>query len=56
MRSATPIGAGCIGAPIGVAEYKEDACAYFHANHLLIELNQQETEIRCRKDDGPIKK
>jgi hypothetical protein len=29
---------------------------YFHANHILIELNQQETEIRCRKDDGPIKK
>ncbi len=29
---------------------------YFHTNRLLIELNQQETEIRCKKDDGPIKK
>ncbi len=26
VRSATPISAGCNGAPIGVAEYKEDAC------------------------------
>ncbi len=54
VRSATPIGAGNIGAPIGVAEYKEDA--YFHNNRLLIELNQPEKEILCRKDDGPIKK
>ncbi len=30
--------------------------AYFHTNRLLIELYKQETEIRCRKDDGPIKK
>jgi hypothetical protein len=30
--------------------------AYFHTNRLLIELNQPEKEIRCRKDDGPIKK
>jgi hypothetical protein len=30
--------------------------AYFHTNRLLIELYQQETEIRCRKDDGFIKK
>jgi hypothetical protein len=29
--------------------------AYFHTNRLLIELNQPETEIHCRKDDGPIK-
>jgi hypothetical protein len=29
--------------------------AYFRTNRLLIELYQQETEIRCRKDDGPIK-
>jgi hypothetical protein len=26
VRSATPIGAGCIGAPIVLAEYKEDNC------------------------------
>jgi hypothetical protein len=26
VRSASPIGAEYIGAPIGVAEYKEDAC------------------------------
>jgi hypothetical protein len=26
VRSATPIGAGCIGAPIVLAEYKEDDC------------------------------
>jgi hypothetical protein len=30
--------------------------AYFHTNRLLIELYKQETEIRCRKDDGNIKK
>jgi hypothetical protein len=30
--------------------------AYFHTNCLLIELYKQETEIRCRKDDGNIKK
>ena len=30
--------------------------AYFHPNRLLIELYKQETEIRCKKDDGPIKK
>jgi hypothetical protein len=30
--------------------------AYFHPNRLLIELYNQETEIRCNKDDGPIKK
>jgi hypothetical protein len=29
---------------------------YFHTNRLLIELYKQETEIRCRKDDGNIKK
>ncbi len=29
--------------------------AYFHTNRLLIELYKQETEIRCRKDDGNIK-
>ncbi len=29
--------------------------AYFQANRLLIELYKQETEIRGRKDDGPIK-
>jgi hypothetical protein len=29
--------------------------AYFHTNPLLIELYQQEMEIRCKKDDGPIK-
>jgi hypothetical protein len=29
--------------------------AYFHTNRLLIELYQQETEIRCREDEGPIK-
>ena len=27
--------------------------AYFHPNRLLIELYKQETEIRCKKDDGP---
>ncbi len=27
----------------------------FHTNPLLIELFQQEMEIRCKKDDGPIK-
>jgi hypothetical protein len=26
VRSANPIGAGCIGAPIVLAEYKEDDC------------------------------
>ncbi len=26
VRSSTPIGAGCIGAPIVLAEYKEDDC------------------------------
>jgi hypothetical protein len=30
--------------------------AYIHTNRLLIELNKQETEIRCTKDDGNIKK
>jgi hypothetical protein len=30
--------------------------AYFHTNRLLTELYKQETEIRCRKDDGNIKK
>ncbi len=30
--------------------------AYFHTNCLLIELWQQETEIRCRKHYVPIKK
>jgi hypothetical protein len=30
--------------------------AYFHPNPLLIELYKQETEIRCKKDEGPIKK
>jgi hypothetical protein len=30
--------------------------AYFHPNCLLIELYKQDTEIRCKKDDGPIKK
>jgi hypothetical protein len=30
--------------------------AYFHTNRLLIELYKQETEKRCRKDDGFIKK
>ncbi len=29
--------------------------AYFHTNRLLIEFYQQEMEIRCKKDDGPIK-
>jgi hypothetical protein len=29
--------------------------AYFHTNHLLIELYKQETEIRCREDVGFIK-
>jgi hypothetical protein len=30
--------------------------AYFYTNCLLIGLYQKETEIRCKKDDGPIKK
>ncbi len=30
--------------------------AYFHTNLLIIELYKQKTEIRCRKDDGNIKK
>jgi hypothetical protein len=30
--------------------------AFFHTNQLLIELDKQEKEIRCRKDDRPIKK
>jgi hypothetical protein len=29
---------------------------YFHTNRLLIELYKKETEIRCRKADGFIKK
>jgi hypothetical protein len=29
VRSATPIGAGRIGAPIGVAYYKEDDCVRY---------------------------
>ncbi len=60
VQSAITIGAGGIGAPIVLADYKEDdwfhAHTNFHTNRLLIELYKQETEIRCRKDDGFIKK
>jgi hypothetical protein len=61
VLSATPIGAGCIGAPLVLADYKEDDCVrcvspIFITNRLVIELYKQETEIRCRKDDGSIKK
>ena len=60
VRSAITIGAGGFGAPIVLADYKEDdwfrAHTNFHTNRLLIELYKQETEIRCRKDEGPIKK
>jgi hypothetical protein len=39
------------GAPNSLVRF-----AYFHTNRLLIELYKQETEIRCIKDDGNIKK
>jgi hypothetical protein len=43
VRSAITIGAGCIGAPLVLADYM---CAYFHG------LYKQEMEILRRKDDG----
>jgi len=62
VRSTITIAAGGIGVPIVLADNKEEYCVtsvrlvYFHTNCLLIELYKQETEKRCRKDDGFIKK
>ncbi len=55
VRSAITIGAGGFGAPIlyiGGLQGRwlgSVRLAYFHTNHLLIELCKQETEICCRK-------
>ncbi len=60
VRSATPIVAGCIGAPIGVAEYKEDAFVrsaspIFKPITYKLSLTNRKRKYVAEKTTGPLK-
>ncbi len=60
VRSAITIGAGCIGAPIGVAEYMEDACfrcasPIFIPIAYKLSLTNRKRKYVAEKTTGPLK-
>jgi hypothetical protein len=60
VRSASTIGAGCIGAPIGVAEYKEDACVQcalpiFIPIAYKLSLTNRKRKYVAEKTTSPLK-
>jgi hypothetical protein len=60
VRSAITIGAGCIGAPIGVTEYKEDACVWcaspiFIPIAYILSLTNRNRKYVAEKTTGPLK-
>ncbi len=60
VRSAITIGAGCIGAPIGVAEYKVDACVRCASPIFIpiadkLSLTNRKRKYVAEKTTGPLK-
>jgi hypothetical protein len=61
VRSATPIGAGCIGAPIALAEYKEDDCVWcaspiFIPNAYKLSFSHRKWKYVAENTTGPSKR